>query len=148
MKRKTHWAWKIYFLFYSVTVVLNLLILTSNESPINGYYRILITFKQDYCLQYYSYIAKVIVEAVCLIPLFLFTFRIRVLTDWVWQILFGARFFLLLMGHHYEWNVFRAMMHGNPAATLAALSIAVLLAAPSYIALIKYAFYQKKLFSE
>ena len=146
MKQRPPWAWKIYFFLYSFGILLNLLLLFSGESPINQYYRVLIAFKQSYCVQYYFYIAKIIVEALCLIPLFLFAYHVRFLPSWIWQILFGARVFLLLFGHAYEWNVFRALMHGNPTATIAAVSLAILFAIPSYAACIKYAFQRKNLF--
>jgi len=148
MKRKTHWTWKAYFFLYSTGILLNLLIFFSDESPIHQYYHILMIFKQSYCIQYYLYIAKVIIEALSLIPLFLFIFRIHAFPVLIWQFLFCSRIFLLIFGQSYEWNLFRAMIYGNPTATIAALSLGILFAIPSYIACSKYAFWQKQLLSE
>lgn len=148
MKKRTLWAWKIYFLFYTLIILFNILILLSGESPISQYYCVLIAFKQSYSIQYYLYISKIIVEGVSLIPLFLFVIHRRAIPVTIWQILFGARIFFLFAGQSYEWNVFKAMMHGNSTTTIAALFLAVLFAIPSYIACFKYAFRQKQLFAE
>jgi hypothetical protein len=145
MQQKTRWAWKIYFFIYSISILLSVLLLFSEGSPINQYYRILIAFTQSYSTQYYLYVAKVIVEALALIPLFLFAYGVRFLPSLVWQILLGARICLLLFGHAYEWNLLRSLMYSNSTRTIAVVLLAILFAVPSYIACIKYAFARKKL---
>jgi hypothetical protein len=147
MEQRTHWAWKIYFLIYAAGTLMSVLFLFSEESPINQYYRILMVFTQSYSLQYYFYIAKVFIEALALIPLFLFIFHIRFLPSFIWQILIAARFFFLFFGHAYEWNVLRSLMYSNSTTTIATVTLAALFAVPSYIACIKYAFGRKSLFS-
>ncbi|MCX5681298.1 MAG: hypothetical protein NT079_03355, partial [Candidatus Omnitrophica bacterium] len=142
-KQKTYWAWKIYFFPYSLVILLNLLFLFSEGSPINQYYRILIAFKQSYFILYSFYAARMIIEILALIPLFLFVFRIRLFPAFVWQILFGARIFTLFSGHFYEWSAMRALMHANPIAAICAMASAVLFAIPSYTACYIYAFKRK-----
>ncbi len=61
MKKRTHWAWKIYLVIYSLIALLDLMVLFSQGSPISEYYRVLIAFKTRYYVPYYFYIAKIFV---------------------------------------------------------------------------------------
>jgi len=146
MKKRTHWAWKVYFSLFSIGTLLNLIILLSGESSASQYYQILAAFKHSYLLYYYLNVINVIIDILSLVPFFLFVFHIRLFRPIVWQILFQARILFFLAGHRYEWQTIRSFAYTDLLSTILAIILFVLFVFPSYIACFKYAFDQKKLF--
>jgi hypothetical protein len=147
MKKRTHWAWKVYFSIFSIGALLNLILLLSGESSASQYYQILIAFRQSYLLYDYLYALNVIVNTLSLIPFFLFVFRIRLFPPFIWQILFIARIFFFFTGHSYEWQTLRAFIRTDPLTTVIAGAVFIFFTLPSYIACFHYAFKSEKIFS-
>lgn len=147
MKKRTHWAWKIYLILYSIGMLFILLTFLVDESMAQKYYRILMMFNQTYGILYHLNLLNLIVELLCLIPLFLFTFHIRWLPAIVWQILFEARIVFFLASHSYEWKTLSALAHADGITTIAATLIFTIFVLPSYIAVFHYAFKRDRLLS-
>ncbi len=148
MKKRTHWAWKIYLTFFSLGAIFNFILLISGESSSSQYYKILIAFRHSYVLHYYLSISNTLVDLLCLIPLFLFVFHIRLFRPLLWQILFWTRIAFFFSGHAYEWQTIRSFLYTDSLSTILASVLLILFITPSYIACFHYAFRQKKLFSQ
>jgi len=146
MKKRTHWAWKIYFFIFGAGTFLNFIVLISGESLASQYYQVLMAFKHSYILFYYFYVINVIIDLLSLIPFFLFVFHIRLFQPIVWQILFLAQIFFFFIGHSYEGQMIRAYLRTDMLTITFASIIFTLFILPAYIACFKYAFEQKKLF--
>ncbi len=148
MKIKTHWAWKIYFFLYCIPIINNIFSLFMQDSLVDSYYRILIAFKESYHILYYFNISAVIIDAIALIPLFLFVFHKRLLSPFIWKLIFILRIAVFLPGHCYEWKMIKSFFYFDINAAIGIVSFIILVILPSYIACFKYAFQQKSLFKE
>jgi len=148
MKKKTHWAWKIYFFIFSIGILMNFLVVLSGESLASQYYQVLMAFKPSYILYYYSYIMNAAITFLSLIPFFLFVFHIRLFKPIIWKILFVAQIFFFFIGHPYEGQMIRAFIHADIRTMILASLLFFLFVLPSYIACFKYAFEQEKLFDK
>mgnify|MGYP000892884401 CR=1 FL=1 len=146
MKNKTHWAWKIYFVLYTLGMLFIFLTFLVDESMAQKYYRVLMAFNQTYGIMYYLNLISLGAELLSIIPLFLFTFHVRWLPAIVWQIHFEARILLLLASRSYEWKTLCAFTHASPITALAVALVFILLILPSFTAGFCYAFQRDKLF--
>lgn len=145
MKKRTHWAWKIYFALYSLSALFILLTFLVDESMAQKYYKILMMFNQTYGFLYHLNLANLLIELLCLLPLFLFTFHIRWLPVIVWQILFEARILLFLASHSYELKTLQAFIHADILTAIIAIMMFVACVSPSYVAGFLYAFKRDRL---
>lgn len=148
MKKKTHWAWKIYFFLFCIGTLASFLLFLSGESLAGQYYRILTAFKPSYIIYNYLYALDAVINALSLVVLFLFVFHVRFFVPLAWKVLFFLRVFFFLTGHFYEWQTARSLMRHDPLLTLAAGALLLVIALPSYIACFHYAFAQERLFDD
>jgi hypothetical protein len=132
--------WKIYAVFFTAIVFANALFNLLPSSPIYNYYRIMIILDKshfsDLMLCYFANF----MEALSLIPLFLFAFKKIWGHQNLWRLIFIARIIGLLLGRNYEYNTIAALFAESFWLTITSVTVTVLIALPSYVAQFLYAF--------
>lgn len=146
MRHKTRWPWKVYFFFSLFAASSSIIGMLYMDSPAAQYYKILMILNQRYWMHYSLYQSTIALEALSIIPLFLFVFHKKFLNPWVWQILFCLRILFLFLGHSYEWMMIKSYIHSNATLAIASITIVAMLLFPSFLAHFLYAFQQKKIF--
>jgi hypothetical protein len=143
MQRVKHWGvWKFYLIFYCLFSVLNLFYFFFPDSPNYRYYQIAIAFNIYFFGTYFINLTVIVLNALSIVPLLLYTFHIRFLSQTFWRWFFVIRLALDLLGHNYEINLFKSLAHDNLWLGIRFILSNVMLAIPSYIALFDYAFGQ------
>ena len=138
--------WKIYLFIFVPLVVGNVIGVLDPRSAIYSYYHTLISFNAGFTLPYLLNVASALVNFFCLVPIFLFTFRIRLLRPLFWKGLFVTRIAFDLTGHSYEAKFIRSLFYIDFWYALLSIALLTAVIAPSYFACFRYAFQQNKLF--
>lgn len=136
-------SWKIYAVIYGLLVIINASFCLLPESGIQSYYRVLIMLDRSRWLTLILFYFAVIMEALNLLPLFLFVFKKYWLSQDFWKLLFIGRIIGWLAGRNYEYNAIKSLLAANFWTTLAALTVSILIALPSFTAQFIYAFRKK-----
>src|SRR3989338_10676301 len=135
--------WKIYLFIFTPLSLGNLAATLNPESVVFAYYHALMAFHPDYRLQYLLNIASASLNALALIPLFLYTFRGSFLWPRLWQWFFILRIAFDLAGHAYEVKLIESLFVSHAGYAVSSLLLLFLLTVPSYLAGFRYAFRQK-----
>jgi len=143
-QKESGWIWKFYFVFFSLIIARKAAGFFMPGTNTHDYYKILTAFASYFEPLYWTNAVTVILNLACLVPLFLFAYRIHFLPSRVWQYLLGARLIFDILGHSYEYMVIRSFFYSSPWIGMEAVSAAIFLVAPSYWACFQYAFRRKK----
>jgi len=125
----------------------NLVSIFSQESVITSYYRIVVILNAGYSHAYSLNQASALMNALSLVPLYLFIFRIRWLRPWLWQFIFFVRISFETIGHAYEVQLLRSLFYNDILIAVATIAFMAAMILPSYWACFRYAFRQKALFA-
>ncbi|MFZ5800925.1 MAG: hypothetical protein ACOY3D_06085 [Candidatus Omnitrophota bacterium] len=135
--------WKIYAIIFALSVAANTYFSLNEDLPIYNYYQLLLFLDREQWLRLVFYYFTNIIEAVSLVPLFLFAFGINGLSRDFWKTIFIGRIIGLIWGHNFEYNLISALAHSSLRATIFAVGITVLFSLPSYAAQFIYSFRRK-----
>ena len=142
------WSWWAYFLIFSIFTARHLANLFSNTSTPYIYYHTLLTFNCDYTALYFLGIISAVINAACLVPLFLFILKTRLFHPGLWQWLFILRIIFDFIGNFYELNFLKSLLYARHELLVQAVVIMIALLGPSYVACFRYAFRQDKIFPQ
>ena|SRR3989338_930153 len=148
MTKQAGLSWKVYSVLFFFTASANAASIFFPESALYSYYHTLIAFNRQYFVAYYLNIASAMMIFLSLVPLLLFTFRIRFLGKRFWQWFFCGRIIFELTGHAYEAKFIKSLSYESLWLVVLSLALAAAILAPSYIANFLYAFRQNKLLKE
>ena len=146
MFRKLNLFWLSYFCIFLVLTIRETIIFFDHESSQFLYFYILCSFNNLFFFAYFLSLLQTLVTAVHLIPLFLYVFHIRFLPAALWQHLLIARLILEIAGHPYELNALVGLSKTSPRIGLLVFSLTAVMYLPSYLACLKYAFFQNEFF--
>jgi hypothetical protein len=144
----TGWGWKIYYFVYVFMMMGKLTAVFDPRSFVYLYYHILAAFNPDYTVRYYLAVFGAVVNAVYLIPLYLYVFRVRLLEKNVWKGLFLLKIIADLMGHSYELKYILSFLATDLMTGLLALVPVAVITAPAYFAGFRYAFFREQIFKD
>ena len=113
------------------------------DTPVHLYYQILIAYHLRFLLSYCLNALAVILNALSILPLYLFVRQTYVLSPGFWRGFFLLRLSLDLTAHSYDVNFLKSLFHQDTLLTLGVIAIIVVFNLPSYVALFLYAFRQK-----
>jgi len=134
------WIWNTYFLCYILFAGANLFFFFLPQSPVARYYHIALAFNTYFFGTYVLELTSRLLNALCILPLFLYIHRIRFLTPSFWAWFFVLRLAFDLTGHNYEMNLVKSVWHDDSALGVRVILTYVFLSLPSYLALWEYAF--------
>ena len=146
MKKKGNWLWELYFVYFAILVINQVVNILFPTSVIYTFYHVLIAFDRWLAVLYYVRIFCDILNLVCLIPLYLFMFKIKWLNKTLWQWVVALRVGFDLVGHYYEYITVKSLFFSKPLVAAQLILWFVLTVLPSYYACLKYAFRREKLF--
>ena len=132
--------WKIYAFLYSLIVLLNAYFSLSRTRPIYTYYQVLILIDRSHWADLVFFYFSNIIEVISLVPLFLFVFKTRFLSQQFWRLIFFGRIIGLLAGRDYEHHAIKSLFYANPTVITTAVIVAVIAAVPSFAGQYLYAF--------
>lgn len=136
--------WKIYAVIYSLIVLAGVTISLLPESRVYGYYQILLVLDKSHWLKLLLFYFANLIDLISLVPLLLFAFRKRWLSQDFWKLIFGGRIIGLVMGHNYEYNILSSLLISNPTRTIIAMAVTIAISLPSLIAQFIYSFRSNK----
>lgn len=142
--KKTGFVWKIYFCIFALYVLGNALDILMPTSFLYIYYHALMAFHPVYFIPYILALGQVFFNLVSLVPLFLFVFRIRFLSDRFWQRVLVLRIIFDLTGHAGEVNQLISISHADSEWFFSKIVLTGIMLIPSYGACFQYAFRWKE----
>ncbi len=140
LMKKTGFVWKIYFFVFSFIIIKNAVGILTPGSFLYLYYHTLIAFHPSYWIFYILAIIQVFFNIVGLFQLFLFVFRICLLTPRFWQWMLALRIIFDVTGHSAELKTLIAVFYNSQEIFLSAVALIALVGIPSYGACFQYAF--------
>lgn len=123
---------KSYFFLFAWLCFGELLALLTPGQEAFIYYHSLMAFIPSAGLFYDLALGRALINLVCLLPLFLYSFSVK--RDWTWffRPLLIVRVVADIAGHNYEWQFLKALYHTGTYLPLAAFSVWVGLTFLSY----------------
>jgi len=132
--------WKIYAAVYALMIISGTYFSLLPESRILDYYQILILLDKRHWWNLYLFYISCFFEVISLVPLFLFVFRIRWLSQDFWKIILAGRLVGLAGGHNFDYNLIISLIFANPIHAFIAILVTALISLPSFCAQFIYAF--------
>jgi hypothetical protein len=136
--------WKIYAWLYCLLVAATVTISLLPDSGIYQYYRILLLLDPARWTNLFLFYFANVMEITSLVPLLLFVFKKRLLSQNFWKIIFIGRLVGLLWGHNYEYNVMTSYLAANFIPNLIAILVSISMSLPSYTAQFVYSFRKRE----
>ena len=146
--KKTGLVWKIYLFVFSFIVIRNAVDTLNADSFLYLYYHTLIAFHPSYWIFNILAILQVFFNLAGLFQLFLFVFRICLVTPRFWQWMLALRIIFDVTGHSAELKTLTAILYNNHGIFLSTLVLIVLIGIPSYAACFQYAFRWQEFFQQ
>ena len=137
--------WKIYAVIYSLVVLVGAVISLLPESRVYAYYQILLILDKSHWINLFLFYFANLIDLLSLVPLLLFAFRKRWLSQDFWRLIFAGRIIGLVMGHNYEYNILASLLMSNLTRTIIAIAVTILISLPSLIAQFIYSFRENKI---
>lgn len=143
-KLKSEWIWIAYFLIYWLVTTAQIAYFFTPNSALNLYYHYLIAYDLHFLLTYTLNVLVMVFNALSLVPIYLYIYRIEFLTPDFWKTLLILRLTLDLMGRSFEFQVLKAIFQDDPFTAGITVLTFLLFHLPSYMILFLYAFRPKK----
>lgn len=140
MKSKPSWIWGIYLSIYIFIVYTNTFRFFSLKSPMPLYYHIAIAFDTSFLFQYCLNALSIMLNALSIIPFFLFITQKQFLSLTFWRYLFIFRLAADIYGRPFEFKFFQSIFFQDRTVAILVLGTSIILIIPSYIALFIHAF--------
>ncbi len=146
MKLKLDWVWDIYFLIYFLIICISTIYFFLPESIFYLYYQILIAFDLYFLIIYCLSALSIIFDGLCLLPVYLFVYKIQFLSKDFWRWILILRVAFNLTSRSYEFHFIRSLLYQDKYYAFLLVALIVIISIPSYIAHYLYAFRDKTVF--
>ena len=140
------WALKIFFVFIFFCAIQSAIVLFMQDSFSFTYFQFLNAFHPPYAPSYLLTIARIIINILNCLPLYLAIHNRPILKASVWKTLFFLKIIFDLFGHPLEIKNFITIYYSNPSLSFLILAISIMTQIPWYFFLFYYAFRNKKMF--
>ena len=134
------WTWTGYFLVYALITSGNTSYFFQRDSLINMYYTALIAYDPLFLVSPLLNLISIVLNALSLIPLYLYIKDTCWLSPVVWRVFFAARLAFDLTGRSYELQILKSLYYHDLILVIKMLFPILIFIIPSYAAHFRYAF--------
>ena len=132
--------WTSYLFFYSLMMVMQIVIFFASDSQESLYYHYMISLDARFIFFYMVNAAIIILNLLSLIPIYLYMFRIKFLSRSFWQGFLLIRLFLEIPGRTFEISVIKSLYIQDVNFAYLTALVFFLLHCPSYVAIYRHIF--------
>jgi hypothetical protein len=140
MKLPSKLLWKCYFFVFAWSTLGECASLFYTGSDTFIYYHIISAFLPKMHHLYGIAVTTMLIDSLCLIPLFGYAFNRPIKSPRIWQTLFFIRIIGEIVGKHYDHLYLSSVISSNTTTGVAATLFLILFLLPSYMGHYQYAF--------
>ncbi|MCA9399245.1 MAG: hypothetical protein KC618_05820 [Candidatus Omnitrophica bacterium] len=140
--------WYFYFLSFGLMIGRESCAFFTPGSRIYQYFFYLRQFDQSFIFDYLLNTTQVVLNLIMLLPILLYTHRLKLLSAKFWQYLLILRFIFDICGHPFALHNLTALHHSNPKIAILVYAQILLFRLPSYAACYFYAFQYKTIWQQ